>query len=106
MEGHRRLCKSRVYPTITGFVDKAIILDEIFGDVGELYVGVFKSVEWGVEEEVADIKASKSGISTRENTVEDYFGEFKGAGWRANVDRIANTLAIYGDVIVIGIVLL
>ena len=105
MEGHRRLCKSRVYPTITGFVDKAIILDEIFGDVGELYAGVFKAVEWGVEVEVADVKSSKAGIETGDNTVKDNFGKFKGAGWNANIARVANALATDGDASEISIVL-
>ena len=54
---------------------------------------------------VADVKADKQGITTRENTVEDKFGNLKGASWRASVSRIANVLATYGDASAIGVVL-
>ena len=49
-------------------------MDEFVGSVGELDAGVFKVVERGVEVEVADVKARKSGIATRENTVKDKLG--------------------------------
>ena len=53
----------------------------------------------------SDVKADKQGITTRENTVEDKFGNLKGASWRASVSRIANVLATYGDASAIGVVL-
>ena len=94
-----------VDPTITGFVGKAIILDEFVRDVSEVDAGVLKEIERVVEVEVADVKYSKAGIATRDNTVKDKLGKFKGAGWRVNIARVANTIANYGDAGVIGIVL-
>ena len=94
-----------VDPTIARFFSKAIFLDEFERDVGEVEADIFKAVEWGVEVEVADVKSSKAGIETGDNTVKDNFGKFKGAGWNANIARVANALATDGDASEISIVL-
>ena len=40
-------------------VVEAIFLDELVRNIGELYAGVFWSVEWGAKVKVGDIKRSK-----------------------------------------------
>ena len=76
---------------------------ELVGDVAEFNSDVLSAVKRGVDVEVADVEGDKLGSGTREDAVEDEFGEFKGSSWDADIAGKANTVAADGDARAVGI---
>ena len=55
--------------------------------------------------EVAYVEGGELGSGTREDAVEDEFGEFKGSSWGADIARKANEVAADGDVRAVGVLI-
>ena len=85
---------------------EVVFLDELLGDVVETDSGILKALQGHVEVEVFDVKSSKLGTRMGENAVDEELYEFKGASGCANITRVTDAIASYGDACVVGVILL
>ena len=75
---------------------EVVFLDELLGDIIEMYSGIFKLLQRCVEVEVFDVKSGKLGTRSSEKAVDEELDEFKGAGGCANITRVTYAIASYG----------
>ena len=68
--------------------------------------GILKLLHGHVEVEVFDVKCGKPGARLGEDTVDEELDEFKGAGGCANITRVTDAIASYGDTCAVGVILL
>ena len=95
-----------VDPYLMNKLLEVVLLGELIGDVIKAYSGVLKSLQGHVEVEVFDVKGSKLSTRLGEDTVDEEFDEFKGAGGCANITRVTDAIATYGDACAEGVILL
>ena len=92
-----------VDPAVVGVFERVVLLYEFVSDVAEFDSDVLWAVKRGEEVEVADVEGGKLGAGTREESVEDEFGEFKGSSWGSDISGKANAVAADGDARAVGI---
>ena len=96
----------KVDPTIMHKVLEVVFLDELLGNVVESYPRVLELLERSVEVEVLDVKSGKPGARLREDTVDEELDKFKGASGCADITRVTDAIATYGDACAVGVILL
>ncbi len=67
----------KVDPTVSDKIFECVLINEFFGDVGDLGADVFWSVQGGVEVEVLEIKGGKASLALGEYTVDEEFDKFE-----------------------------
>ena len=92
-----------VNPTVAGVFEEVVFLCEFVGNVAEFDSDVLWTVKRGVKVEVADVEGGKLCAGTREDAVEEEFGQFKGISWGANISEKENVVAADRDAHAVGI---
>ena len=84
-------------PSVPNFGGEVILVDEFIGDVGNLDANIFESIKRCAKIEVLDVKTGKFRSSTGQDTIEYKLGKFKGTCGGADIARVTDEVAAYGD---------
>ena len=104
LEAINAVANFKVNPTVAmDVVQKIVFVDEIFGYVAQFDADIFGAVQIGLEVEFFIIKCEKLGALTGKDAFEENLDQIERGSIGADITRISDVLACYGDVCAVEI---